>query len=126
MLLRDEAVVVEHAGERIQIVGADAESYPRGRARPWELVDPTAGLRILLCHFPASSAALPTGAFHLVLAGHLHAGQIVLPYPGGRITLAHPRARFVAGLYPAAGGVLQSRRARARRSCRSGSSPGPR
>ena len=59
-----------------------AESYPRGTARPWELADPDADLRILLCHFPGIVRRLPAGAFHLVLAGHLHAGQIVLPYPG--------------------------------------------
>jgi predicted MPP superfamily phosphohydrolase len=106
VLLRDEAVVVERDRDRIQIVGTDAESYPLGTARPWELVDATADLRILLCHFPNIDRKLPAGAFHLVLAGHLHAGQIALPSPRGRITLAHPGARFVAGLYPAAGGVM--------------------
>jgi uncharacterized protein len=106
VLLRDEAVVVERGGDRIQIAGTDAESYPLGQARPWELVDSTAGLRILLCHFPDIDRQLPTGAFHLVLAGHLHAGQIAIPSPQGRITLAHPGGRFVAGLYPAAGGVM--------------------
>jgi predicted MPP superfamily phosphohydrolase len=106
LLLRDEAVLVEHAGQRIQVIGADAESYPSGRSRPWELADGTADLRILLCHFPAIERYLPEGAFHLVLAGHLHAGQIVLPYPGGRMTLAHPGARLVAGVYPTRGGVL--------------------
>jgi predicted MPP superfamily phosphohydrolase len=107
VLLRDEAVVVERGGDRIQIVGTDAESYPLGQARPWELVDPTAGLRFLLCHFPNLDRKLPAGAFHLVLAGHLHAGQIAIPSsPRGRITLAHPGSRFVAGLYPAAGGVM--------------------
>ena len=106
VLLRDEAVVVERGGDRLQIVGTDAESYPLGKARPWELVDPAAGLRILLCHFPDIDRKLPNGAFHLVLAGHLHAGQIAIPSPRGRITLAHPGGRFVAGLYPAAGGML--------------------
>jgi len=106
VLLRDEAVVVERGPHRIQIAGTDAESYPRGRARPWELVDPTADLRILLCHFPDIDRKLPVGAFHLVLAGHLHAGQIALPSPRRRVMLAHPGARFVAGLYPVAGGVM--------------------
>jgi len=106
LLLRDETVVVEHGERRIQIVGADAESFQRKTARPWELADAAADLRILLCHFPRIERRLPPGAFHLVLAGHLHAGQIVLPYPGGKVTLAHPGARFVSGLYPSAGGVL--------------------
>ena len=105
-LLRDESVVVERAGVRIQLVGVDAESYPKGAARPWELVEADAGLRILLCHFPRIERRLPDRAFHLVLAGHLHAGQIVAPYPGGRLTLAHPGARLVSGVYAAAGGVM--------------------
>ena len=47
-----------------------------------------------------ASATIPSGAFHLVLSGHLHAGQICLPLTRGRrLTLAHPKARFVAGLY---------------------------
>ena len=37
--------------------------------------------------------------FHLILSGHYHAGQIVVPYPGGRFRLAHLRARDVEGLY---------------------------
>jgi len=106
VLLRDEAVPAERRGRRIQLVGVDAESYPRGGSRPWELADPEAELRILLCHFPGIDRKLPAGSFHLVLAGHLHAGQIALPTPRGRIGLAHPRSRFVAGLYPAPGSVM--------------------
>ena len=99
VLLQDEAAVVEHDGLRIQLVGTDAKSYPKGASRPWELADRDADLRILLCHFPGIARKLPGGAFDLVLAGHLHAGQIVLPYPGGRLLLAHPRSRVVAGTY---------------------------
>jgi predicted MPP superfamily phosphohydrolase len=106
VLLRDEAVVVERGGRRIQIVGVDADSYAGGTARPWELVDADAELRILLCHFPRIERRLPPGSFHLILAGHLHAGQIVLPFPGKNVTLAHPGARLVSGLYRSAGGVL--------------------
>jgi predicted MPP superfamily phosphohydrolase len=29
----------------------------------------------------------------------MHAGQIVVPYPGGRLRLAHLRARDVEGVY---------------------------
>jgi predicted MPP superfamily phosphohydrolase len=97
-LLRDEAVEVELRGRRVQLVGVDARAWPL-LGRPEDLADPAADLRILLCHFPDVVRRLPPGAFHLVLAGHLHAGQINVPYPGGLIHLAHPRSRAVAGLY---------------------------
>jgi uncharacterized protein len=106
VLLGHDAVSVEVSGCTIQIVGVDPVDYHRKRARPEELVDAAADMRILLCHFPGIAERLPDGAFHLVLAGHLHAGQIVLPYPGGRLMLAHPGSRYVAGLYPLRGGVM--------------------
>jgi uncharacterized protein len=106
VLLRDDAATEEIEGCVVQLVGVDPVAYYRGQAQPWQLADPRADLRILLSHFPGIIRRLPEGAFHLVLAGHLHAGQITLPYPGGRVLLAHPRAPFVAGLYPAPGGVL--------------------
>ena len=106
VLLRDEAAAFALGGQRIQLVGTDAKSYPKGASRPWELADRDADIRILLCHFPGIARKLPPGAFDLVLAGHLHAGQIVLPFPGGRLLLAHPRSRTVAGLYVTSGGVM--------------------
>jgi uncharacterized protein len=105
-LLRDESRVVELRGRAVQIVGVDPRSYRRGRAQPARLADPEADLRILLCHFPDVVKRLPDGAFHLVLAGHLHAGQICVPWPGGRLRLAHIRWTYVRGLYPLPGGAL--------------------
>jgi predicted MPP superfamily phosphohydrolase len=98
-LLLDETATLEVRGRRVQIVGVDPRSYRRGLAQPAGLADPDADLRILLCHFPNVVDRLPSGAFDLVLSGHLHAGQIMLPLPGGRIPLAHPRWRYVHGLY---------------------------
>jgi predicted MPP superfamily phosphohydrolase len=105
-LLRDATTTVERNGCRIQVVGADAVTYQRGEPRPWELADASADLRILLCHFPGIARRLPERAFELVLSGHLHAGQITLPYPGGRVLFAHLGSRWVAGLYDVAGGVM--------------------
>jgi predicted MPP superfamily phosphohydrolase len=98
-LLGDESVVVELRGRRVQLVGVDPRSYARRVARPESLVDEAADLRVLLCHFPGIARRIPDGSFHLILAGHLHAGQIVVPYPGGRLRLAHLRARDVEGVY---------------------------
>ncbi len=89
-----------------RVVGVDPVTYRAKRARPHELVDGTAGFRLLLCHFPAIVERMPTGSFDLILAGHLHAGQICLPLPGRRITLAHPSARYVAGVYETDAGVM--------------------
>ncbi len=97
-LLGDDAVEVELRGRRVQIVGVDPQAYAARSAAPDTLADHAADLRILLCHFPRIVKRIPS-VFHLVLAGHLHAGQIVVPYPGGRLRLAHLRARDVEGLY---------------------------
>ena len=54
----------------------------------------------------APSGLRKTEAEGPVLAGHLHAGQITIPLPGRRISLAHPRWRYLHGLYEHPGGVL--------------------
>jgi uncharacterized protein len=98
-LLGDESAFVELRGRRVQIVGVDPRTYARRAARPDSLIDESADLRVLLCHFPGIARRIPEGSFHLILAGHLHAGQIVVPYPGGRLRLAHLRAHDVEGVY---------------------------
>jgi predicted MPP superfamily phosphohydrolase len=105
-LLSDEAVTLELRGRRVQLVGVDPRSYVRWETRPWELAEPDADLRILLSHFPRIVDRLPDGAFDLVLSGHMHDGQICLPYGWGKVRIAHPRAPYNHGLYHRAGGVL--------------------
>jgi predicted MPP superfamily phosphohydrolase len=106
VLLRDEAVTREFRGAQVQIVGVDPVSYRRDTAQPTRLADPAADCRILLCHYPAVCRTLRRGVFHLVLAGHLHAGQITIPFPGRRLAPAHPRSPELAGLYDTRGGIL--------------------
>jgi predicted MPP superfamily phosphohydrolase len=105
-LLRDEAVDVQVRGRRVQIVGVDPRSYKSGIARPHEHAAPDADLRILLCHYPLVFDKIPPAAFHLVLSGHLHDGQIAIPYGFGKIRLAHFNWRYVRGLYRRNGSVM--------------------
>jgi uncharacterized protein len=99
-LLVDEGATVDVRGRRVQVVGVDPRAYRRGTSAPWQLVDDAADLRILLCHFPYVLDFLPVGAFDLVLAGHMHDGQISLPLGlKKRYRFAHPNTRYPSGLY---------------------------
>jgi uncharacterized protein len=98
-LLVDDAETLELRGRQVQVVGVDPRTYRQRRAQPWLRVDPEADLHILLCHFPYIVDRLPEGAFHLVLSGHLHDGQITIPYGFGKVRLAHLDWRYTDGLY---------------------------
>ncbi len=100
-LLADEGRLVELRGRQVWIAGVD----PASRGRESELAG-DADLRILLAHFPSAIDRIEPGSFDLVLAGHMHDGQICVPYPGGKLRLAHLRARYTHGLYRRPGGLL--------------------
>ena len=94
VLLDGASTVVEIKGARVALAGVSARAYLAGVAAA-ELVPPAptppADLSLLLCHFPVVAGRLPPGVADVVFCGHLHGGQICLPWPGGRVSLAHPR-----------------------------------
>ena len=107
VLLRDSGVTRELRGRSVQLVGSDPAKHRERETTPWTLVDPDASLRILLCHYPSLTRRVPPGMFQLALAGHLHAGQLCIPLGRRRrLTLAHPRAELVSGVYPSPAGPL--------------------
>jgi predicted MPP superfamily phosphohydrolase len=106
-LLVDESAMIELKGRRLQIVGVDPRAYRQRRSEPWRLADESADLRILLCHFPYVLDHLPPGVFDVVLAGHMHDGQISFPLGRTRkFRFAHPRTRYTTGLYEKPGGTM--------------------
>ena len=104
-LLEHEWAELDIRGRRVRLFGAD----PRRRGEPLGSLAPEAAdadLRVLLTHFPDAVQGLPTGLFDLVLAGHLHGGQICIPSPGGKIHLEHVRAPYWEGLFDLPAGML--------------------
>ena len=96
-LLSDATVEVELRGHRVELGGIDPRTWLERGASGFPPSD--ADLRILLCHFPRVLDHVEPGRWHLVLAGHLHAGQIVLPDGRRRLLLAHPSAPYPEGVF---------------------------
>jgi len=106
-LLGDEGVRLELRGRSVWVAG----THPRLVARGLPKLDPNslardADLGILLCHYPRVLRSLEPERFDLVLAGHMHDGQITIPYPGGKVRLAHPGATYTHGVYRTRAAVM--------------------
>jgi uncharacterized protein len=107
-LLRDEGAMLELRGRSVWIAGV----HPGMIVNRSEKTDPnvlstqSADFRILLCHYPRVFDALEPGRFELVLAGHMHDGQIAIPYPGGKLRFAHLKAKYPRGVFRGPAGVL--------------------
>jgi uncharacterized protein len=99
-LLNDDGEMLELRGRSVWIAGVHPRSlFTSGRKLDPNALTRDADLRILLCHFPRVLDRLEPGAFDLVLAGHMHDGQITIPYGLGKVRLAHVSARYAVGEY---------------------------
>jgi uncharacterized protein len=106
-LLRDTGIELALRGRRVWVAGTHPRLIVRRRLKydPNVLARP-ADLRILLCHYPHVLDLLEPDRFDIVLAGHMHDGQITVPYPGGKLRLAHPTAEYSAGVYSSRAAVM--------------------
>ena len=100
-LLTDDVAHVRVGEHRVAVAGVDPRRTGKRRPRydATRIVPPDADLAILLTHYPSIFDTLQPGWFDLVLAGHLHGGQICIPYPGGKVRLSHRRGRYSEGVY---------------------------
>ena len=100
-LLRDETATVEVDG-RADPPRRHRPAHVRGRRRrarrrtrrPHGRSAPPARATS-----PTSSTASSRASGSAILSGHLHGGQLCVPYPGGRFRLAHLSRDYLEGVY---------------------------
>lgn len=106
-LLHNRGVAVESEGRTLTVVGLGdlwtGECFPERALRPAGEVPshPT----VVLSHNPDTKTLLQRFAWDLLLCGHTHGGQVVLPLLGPRFAPVRDK-RFIAGLYQWAGRPL--------------------
>ncbi len=101
-LLRDRTVAITTAGATIAISGLEPrrpDSTPYGLAAGASWPESKADLSLVLAHYPDVFDGAPLDARGLVLTGHLHGGQICMPWPSGRLRLSQLGHRYSEGLY---------------------------
>jgi predicted MPP superfamily phosphohydrolase len=110
-LLDDEVVRIDVGDRRVTIAGVGLDATT---ARAREAVDRLESgtgeddIRILVAHRPDVALGLrPMSRIDLVVAGHTHGGQVVLPWFGPPMTLSRvPRAVAAGGLHSLGGNAI--------------------
>jgi len=100
LLLDDEVAHVERDGLRLAVCGLDLDfGSPRARAALQRLVDDARDdePRLVLAHLPDAWRALPREGVDLLVAGHTHGGQVVVPGFGPPLTLTGVPRHVAAG-----------------------------
>ncbi len=105
----------------------DPRSYRAGDSEPWQLVDDSAGLHILLCHYRTSSTCSPGRLRSRALRSHARRADLSSARPYAQVSLRPSEDALRHGaLRPAGRNHARPRPGWARRSSPFGSSHGPR
>jgi hypothetical protein len=97
--LNGSAEKVELRGVRVWVAGAAVES--EGRAGAALAAVPAGELTVFLHHYPYPDVvpASDRSRVDLFCAGHVHGGQIALPFYGALVTLSKHGKQYESGLY---------------------------
>jgi uncharacterized protein len=95
--LKGEAVKVDVRGTPLWIAGVPVE----GESRIGVVLNsiPSGEFSVFLHHYPDEIEEVARWNVDLYCAGHIHGGQIALPFYGALVTLSKYGKRFEAGLY---------------------------
>jgi predicted MPP superfamily phosphohydrolase len=100
-VLQNRTVAVRLKGRDLRLTGIVdlwSETLNLPAAFPPEAAEGTP-LRIVLAHNPDAKSLMRHYAWDLMLAGHTHGGQVVLPLVGSPWAPVHDK-KFLAGLFP--------------------------
>lgn len=106
-VLRNRSLPLPATGGRVWMVGVDDPVTGRDDLAAALEEVPRDAVRLALTHTPDLVAGLQPGQVDLLLAGHTHGGQVVLPLLGPPATNTQLPARYAAGLFNYRGTMLE-------------------
>jgi len=107
-LLSNDCWTLTRGQARLQVCGIDdvRHGYADIERVEAQLDRSPGAVRLLLSHYGEGAARFARGAFALTLSGDTHGGQICLPWPGGRLMLSDPKAKYREGFHNQDGGLV--------------------
>jgi predicted MPP superfamily phosphohydrolase len=106
IVLLNEWIAIERGGSKIYIVGLDDPHTMRGDVKRALSGAPPDSFKILLAHSPEAFKEA-RGRVDLVLAGHTHGGQVMIPLLGPLYVPLPPGSRrYVKGLFMEGGTAM--------------------